>query len=81
MWFVGKDVKWGLVFFQHRKIEEEIKRKEAEIRNQERLALNSDEDSGVSRCRRFMYFSVLCRELVECLSVLCSLTSSTGWPF
>ena len=35
---------------QHRRIEEEIKRKEAEIRDQERLGLNSDEDSGVSYC-------------------------------
>ncbi len=33
---------------QHRMIEEEIKKKEAEIRKQEILSLNSDEDSYVS---------------------------------
>ena len=50
---------WCLFVVQHRRIEEEIKRKEAEMRDQEQLGMDSDEDSGVRVFGLKMYLNCL----------------------
>lgn len=44
----GRVKEFFLLLLQHRKIEEEIKRKEAELRDRKKLELNSDEDEEES---------------------------------